>query len=86
MISVIRFKNNEKYTLFLITPATDDTYSFETPVLSQNLKAYEKIKYACSSYWNNLVRSRRVAKIFQQHKSLEQRRKNWYRSDMAITD
>ena len=50
MISVIRFKNNEKYTLFLITPVTDDTYPFEIPVLSQNLKTYEKIKYACSSY------------------------------------
>ena len=51
MISVIRFKNNEKYNaLFLLTLATDDTYSFETPALSQNIKTYEKIKYTCPSY------------------------------------
>ena len=72
--------------LFLLTLVTDDTYSFETPDLPQNLKTYEKIKYTCPSYWNNLVRGRRAAKVSKQHKSLEPRGKNWYRSDMAITD
>ena len=76
MIPLIRFKNNEKYRLFLLTLVTDDTYSFETPVLSQNLKTYEKIKYPCPSYLKNLVRGRRAAKISEQHESLEQKRKN----------
>ena len=36
--------------LFLLTLVTDDTYLFETPVLSQNLKTYEKNKYTFPSY------------------------------------
>ena len=51
MIPVIRFKNNEKYKpLFLLTLVTNDTCSFETPILSQNLKTYEKNKYTFPSY------------------------------------
>ena len=33
------------HALLLLTLVSDDTYSFETPVLSQNLKTYEKKVY-----------------------------------------
>ena len=48
--------------------------NFRQPVLTQNLKKYEINQYTFPSYWKNLVRGRRAAKISEQHKRLEKRK------------
>ena len=71
MIPVIRFLKNEKYSLcFYYTSDRCHIFISDTCFVPKPEKNMKK-KYALPSYWKNLVRGRRVAKISKQHKSLE---------------